>query len=247
VLCLTVTHKLNNQTFFFSLITYTSLTNSIIKLSSSALLTPIQLITPKYKMQSLSFRDQVLRSASCVDRPVNSLIRSTQKNHHSVPGLRLQSRRDIRHIPGVVIKDEIGDFHLLSDLLNISQESLNSSLPQPRRTFKDYKKEVSACNGNFRNAVMKSPLVQNEVGKEQPSENKLSLRSQIVMSKPSRRKQAGNNKLVLRSFRAQASKPKDSSSTESISSTASFAGRRKRDRSIRMPSLTESDESEDEA
>jgi len=197
-------------------------------------------------MRSLSFKDQVLRSASCVDRPMNNLIRSTQKNHHSVPGLRLQSRRDIRNIPGVVVKDEIGDSHLLLDLLNISQESLNSSLPKPKKAFQDYKKEGSACNGNFRNTVMKSLLVQNELGKQHPSENKLSLKSEIVMSKPSRRKQAGNNKLVLRSFRAPASKPKNSSNTASISSTASFSGSRKRNRTIIMPSVAESDESEDE-
>jgi len=36
-------------------------------------------------MQSLSFRDQVLRSASCVDRPMNSLIRSTQKKSSQRP------------------------------------------------------------------------------------------------------------------------------------------------------------------
>lgn len=55
------------------------------------------------------------------------------------------------------------------------------------------------------------------------SENKLCQKSQIEMSKTIKKKTNRNIKLVIRSSQAQASKPKGSSNTESISSTASLS------------------------
>lgn len=175
-----------------------------------------------------SFKDQVLRSTSYVGRHANGHIRST---HLSVLGLRQRSGRDIRNIPGVIVRDDIGNANLVSNMLSIGQESFHSSgLPTPEKIVPDDKKDNCADRGNFGNTVMKYPPVQNRPGKQQQPSGKLMCRV------PKRKQSSGNNTLVLRSSQAQAFKLSPPAS--------SFVRRRKKNR-IRMPPINESDESED--
>jgi len=179
-------------------------------------------------MASFSLRDQIQRSSSLAEIPISRQIRATRRKIQSLPGPRSFTRNDIRNIPGVIVKDEIQNTHLTRDLLSTAENSIKNSIRKPGRASEMFLKNTVADTKNrnsFRSAVMKSPLLR---AAQINPEEKLSLKPQVPRQKEMKLRPTG--KLSLQS-QLPHRKDRLKQSARKIN---------------RMPSLTESDESESE-
>mmetsp|Transcript_27070 Transcript_27070/g.54111 ORF Transcript_27070/g.54111 Transcript_27070/m.54111 type:complete len:185 (+) Transcript_27070:237-791(+) len=184
-------------------------------------------------MSSLSFKNEVLRRSSCVDSPLNRQIRPTLRKHHSVPELRSNTRRDIRNIPGVVVKDEITDEVLCR--VSSSEALVNN---QVRPAIKKHY-STSELRSDNRIDVRNIPGV---VAKDETGDGILT-----QMCKPNGNK---SRKLILR---PRTSNLKDSSKNKASTNSITRRSVENLQKPIRKKMLsitennTDSDESEDEA